>query len=60
MRLKEYINYLNEIVKKDKKALNLEVVYSCDDEGNRFDSVHYAPSIQDDLEDFNKPIICIN
>jgi hypothetical protein len=44
MKLKEYIAHLNSIVENDSKALNMEVVYSADSEGNTFSQVYYHPS----------------
>ncbi len=45
MKLKEFLYHLNKIVKADKKALDMEIVTSSDDEGNSFNKVHYSPAI---------------
>jgi UDP-N-acetylglucosamine 2-epimerase len=42
MQLKEYIAHLQKIA---KKYPDLEVVYSADDEGNNYGTVHYSPTI---------------
>lgn len=45
MKLKDYIKGLNEFVKENPEALELEVVTSCDDEGNSYNTVYYSPSV---------------
>ena len=45
MTLKEYIRNLNNLVKENPGALDLEVIYSIDDEGNAFHKVHIEPTI---------------
>ena len=45
MKLKQYIKALESLAEKNPDALEYEVVYSKDDEGNGFGCVHYAPSI---------------
>lgn len=70
MKLSEYIKNLNEALEKHGDH---EVVYSRDDEGNGFQSVHHAPSPgfykdgeffgEDDFvyeEDLKINSICIN
>jgi hypothetical protein len=42
MKLKDYIKELQAI---SKKHPNIEVAYSSDDEGNRFDYVQYNPAV---------------
>ena len=44
MTFKEYISSLIKIAKEDESSLNLEVVYSSDDEGNYFSPVLFAPT----------------
>ncbi len=44
MTLKEYFEGLQEFIKENPDALDLEVVTSKDDEGNGFNRVHYGPS----------------
>ncbi len=44
MLLKEYIEILQEIAKEHGD--NLVLIYSADDEGNRFQAVHYPPGPQ--------------
>jgi hypothetical protein len=45
MKLKEYIDNLNDQVKDNPEILNYDVIYSSDDEGNDFDLVVYTPTI---------------
>ena len=45
MKLKDYIAGLNKLAKENPDALELEIVTSCDDEGNGFNAVHYPPSL---------------
>ena len=42
MKLKNYIKELQAIAKQHP---NIEVAYSSDDEGNRFDYVQYNPAV---------------
>lgn len=51
MTLSEYIKLLQKL---EKKHGGKEVIYSCDEEGNRFDPVRYAPSVTEDEK------VCIN
>ena len=44
MTLKEYIEGLQEFVKENPDALELEVITSIDDEGNGYNAVYYGPS----------------
>lgn len=44
MKLKEYIENLNEFVKENPDALDLDVLTSIDDEGNGFNMVSFSPS----------------
>jgi hypothetical protein len=45
MKLKQYLRELNKLVDTHPEVLEFNVVYSCDDEGNRFDHVLYTPTI---------------
>lgn len=42
MKLKDYILHLQKIAKIHS---DLEVVYSADDEGNKYSTVHYSPTV---------------
>lgn len=44
MKLKEFLDKLNTMVKEDPKILNLDVIYSSNDEGNSYEPVYFAPS----------------
>lgn len=57
MNLKEYAKIINELVKNGKG--NKEVWYSSDNEGNGYEMVHYAPSVQH-LDVAGKDVIVIN
>jgi hypothetical protein len=53
MTLEKYLKHLNKIVEKNPEALEYEVIYAKDDEGNGFSKVSYKPSLgflDDDLE----------
>ena len=71
MKLKEYVENILNIVDNHPDFLDLDVVYSIDDEGNRFESVYCFPDVgyfddgeftssldADNWEDNNA--ICIN
>ena len=45
MKLKQYLENLNDLVKEDPTALNMEVVAAIDDEGNGYNAIHYSPSL---------------
>lgn len=45
MKLKEFYDALTVLVKENKEILEYDVIYSCDDEGNDFQMVHYTPAI---------------
>ena len=66
MNLKEYMEKLNEIVEKNPKALEMDVVHATDDEGNGFQKVHFAPGIgcyedgEFDNESAEPNAVCIN
>ncbi len=45
MKLKEYLENLNELIKENPDALNYTVVAASDDEGNSFIEVVFAPSL---------------
>lgn len=45
MKLKDYISELNKLVEANPDILELDVIYSVDDEGNEFDYVSYPPSL---------------
>jgi hypothetical protein len=66
MKLKQYLKQLNDLAKKHPEALEMDVVYSKDDEGNGFQHIYYAPNIGEfDGDDFddeseNKNAVCIN
>ena len=54
MKLKEYLKYLNEFVNNDPDTLEMEIIYSSDDEGNSYHKVINLPiSCQiHDLDDY--------
>ena len=45
MKLKEYLESINELVKNNPSLLELDVVYASDDEGNNYDFVAFTPSV---------------
>ena len=71
MKLKDFLKNINTLVKNNPNVLELDVVYSKDDEGNEFNKISYTPTLgvfdweerefsDEDiwLEDLNS--ICIN
>lgn len=45
MTLKEYLENLNNAVALDSSLLDLEVVYSQDEEGNSYQKIFFTPGI---------------
>ena len=43
MKLKEYIEALNGLSEDHPELLDMEVIYSSDDEGNNYQKVHNHP-----------------
>jgi hypothetical protein len=68
MKLKEYVDHLNKLVKDNPKALDFEVIAAIDDEGNGYNRVVFHPTLGSwDGDDFETDIqpeefnsICIN
>ena len=74
MKLKQYLEILNEMVKDNPEILEYDVIYSSDDEGNNFDFVNYSPTVGEFKEEefgrgyytfnsqaeINKNAICLN
>lgn len=44
MKLKEYLNNLQEFIKENPQSVEFEVAYSADDEGNYYQKVNFTPS----------------
>jgi hypothetical protein len=44
MKLKKFIEQLQEFVKENPETVEMEVIYSHDDEGNCFQPVYFGPS----------------
>lgn len=45
MKLKEYLDNLNALVKERPESLDFDVVTSSDDEGNGYNLVYYTPQV---------------
>ena len=66
MKLREYIEQLQKFAEANPETLDMDVIYSRDDEGNGFQEVHYAPSkgtyegYEFDESDDNVNAVCIN
>lgn len=66
MKLKEYIESLNDLIKENPELLEAEVIYSIDEEGNAYNEVYFGPSTGNysngdfDQESENINAICIN
>ena len=64
MKLKEFLNNIQKMVKEDPSLLELDVITAKDSEGNGFEEVHYTPSpgvfteysefVPSDFEDFEE------
>ena len=46
MNLKEYIEQLQEFAKENPRALEFDVWYAKDDEGNGYQEVYFSPSLK--------------
>jgi len=53
MKLKEYLKELNKLIALHPEAMNYEVIYAHDDEGNEFQKVNCVPALMliDNIED---------
>lgn len=69
MKLKEYIDCLLDISKRNPETLEMDIVYSVDDEWNEFKKVYYTPTVWnfnekkwefDDSSNSEKNSVCIN
>lgn len=75
MKLRDYLEELKEFVETFPECLDMEVVYSRDDEGNGYQRVYYGPTkgifedsdfiSADQLEDYEREeseinAVCIN
>lgn len=58
MTLQQYIDNLNKLASKSKAILDLEVIYSVDDEGNHFQPVLFMPQLM--KQDDGQYKLCIN
>jgi hypothetical protein len=70
MKFKDYIENMNKLAEENPHILNMDVVYSEDDEGNNFNLVNYTPttghfdkdecsfSLEDEGSEINS--VCIN
>ena len=45
MKLKDYLDEINGLVKEHPEALELPVVYAVDDEGNNYHHIVFGPTI---------------
>lgn len=50
MKLSDYLESLQQLVKDNPKALDYNLVYSSDDEGNYFRKVRYVPTAGTTIE----------
>ena len=75
MKLREYLEELQEFVETFPECLDMDVIYSRDDEGNGYQRVYYGPTkgifedsdfiSADQLEDYEREeseinAVCIN
>jgi hypothetical protein len=59
MTLKEYLNALNELLKKNPQAGDFLVIHSSDDEGNSYQPVWFEPSLMS-IENLDQSYLEIN
>lgn len=45
MKFKDYLSKMNELAETMPEVLEMDVVFSIDDEGNAFNPVHWGPSV---------------
>ena len=67
MKLKQFVENLNELMRERPETADFDVVTSKDDEGNGYDFVHYGPSIgqynvdENEFHQEKKPnAVCVN
>lgn len=66
MKLKDYVEQLTQILETNPEAMDYDIIYAADDEGNNFSKVHYPPCLgYFDGEYFNSDssnnnCICLN
>jgi len=50
MKLKKYLEKLNNLVKEDESLLEVPVIYASDDEGNSYQEVCFSPCVRGVLD----------
>jgi len=45
MKLKQFLDNLNDLIKRNPEALEFEVISAIDEEGNGYNKIYYAPSM---------------
>ena len=68
MILRKYLDALNEMVKENEKLLDMDVIYSSDDEGNCYRPVTFFPlgghfemcEFDNSVEEEDINAVCIN
>ena len=67
MKLKDFVDILNQLMKDRPETAELQVVYAIDDEGNDFTPIYCTPSVGnyeadslDFREEVNGNAVCIN
>lgn len=75
MKLREFLENINELVKKNPEYLNHLVVTSSDDEGNNYTPVYFSPGVgifedsdfipEDQVDDWDRDksdvnAVCVN
>lgn len=75
MKLKQYLDHITKLINEHPEALECEMIYAQDDEGNGYQKVDHIPSIcytpeikkyyieevYFEKEDYKKPnAVCIN
>lgn len=74
MKLKEYLEELQNKINKNPEILEYDVIYASDDEGNSYSEIHFGPTIfkfdgesvynLDEADDYEEDelrnVICLN
>lgn len=66
MTLKQYADLINQFVKQNPEALEFDVIFACDDEGNNYEKVvcavskGYFSGWEYDMNNDNPNAVCIN
>lgn len=57
MKLREYLEAFNELVKENPEVLDMEVAYSKDEEGNGYEYVNWTPEVNRFMEECDLELV---